>query len=160
MTTGNPDLRVVATQCAACKGVVPIHTNAPGRNALQPAADRDPNCWFTIDREWVIADCGDGVPGVIAQSVGMTIWDAFPGSKPKFGALYNKAWDTGMAAGVVYWNETFTALEMFVRGDHLLVSFHFMPVSGLESAIAEILEARKGSQRNVPERSLRLVRPV
>lgn len=126
-------------------------------NAAVAVADQ----WFTLDRDWVIADCGDGVPGIIAKSVGMNLWDAFPGAREKFQAVYEAGWDNGKSSGVVYWNEIFTCVETLCRNGHLFVSFQFMLASGLESAIVEALAAlrdREPSQGSYAEPRLRLVR--
>jgi hypothetical protein len=119
--------------------------------------------WFTIDRDGTIVDCGEGVPGVLAQSRGMTVWDAFPGSREKFQPIYDLGWREGHTSATVYYNGAFSMLECVRRDDHLLVSFQFIPIQGLLDAIEEAVQARREAQGHADqpaqdERRLRLVR--
>lgn len=99
------------------------------------AATRPADCWLTISRDWVIADCGDGVPAIIEQSIGMTVWEAFPNSETVFRPIYDKAWRDGMAAGLTYYNNVLAEILVFLRDDHLLVSFRSMTVAELRASV-------------------------
>ena len=133
-------------------------TDALGRNALSATAARPADCWLTLDREWVITSCGDGVPGVLAQSIGMTVWDAFPDSREKFIGIYEAGWRNGQSSGTVYYNSAFSTIECVKRQDHLLVSFQFVPIPGLLDAIAEAQRDLSSQSQHDQGPVLRLVR--
>lgn len=110
--------------------------------------------WFTLNRQWVIASCGDGVPGVLAQSVGMKIWDVFPASEEAFRDIYDAGWSRGQSSGIVYYNEAFAQIETLRRGDELMVSFDYMCVNGLREAIEKFASHLQPCQ-DLPEPSAR-----
>ncbi len=103
--------------------------NATARNADQ---------WFTLDRDWTITDCGDGIPGVVAQTIGKSLWDSFPGSEPLFRPVYERAWETGCASETVYWNDTITNVHAMLRGDVLCVTVDYLTVAGLRATLSRI----------------------
>ncbi len=91
--------------------------------------------WMTVDRDWTVVDCGDGAPGVLAQSVGMNLWEAFPGAEDHFRPIYETAWKTGHAAGVACHSEIVTQVFAIRRQDVLLISFEYLTVTGLREVV-------------------------
>lgn len=98
---------------------------------LSAAAER----WYAIEFDSTIVAVGAGVPGALAQAVGMRLWDAYPGSEETFKCMFDAAVINGNASAVVVYEGKLVELSVWRRGDRLVVSFNYLTIAGLREAL-------------------------
>lgn len=93
--------------------------------------------WFTVDRDYRVVGVGLGANPILAQSIGMVLWDVFPGSQQVYQPIYEAAWQDGTTTAVAFFAGTIAKVTAVVRDDVLLVSYHDLPLVGLQHALSQ-----------------------
>ncbi len=105
---------------------------------MEADAARKADCWFTLDRDWRIASCGDGVPGIHQGNIGDNVWELFPNAEQHFRSVYESAWHHGQSSALIYWNQTVSEVFAIVRHDLLHVTVDYLSVAGLRQTVDRI----------------------